>query len=81
MSMAERAIVLLLTGIALFVVNVSRIRRSSRRERWVLALYGVPALYLSVMYITESDWLNLHDLANQSIGQIARLLVKWFEQT
>lgn len=79
--MAERVLVLLLTGIALFAVNVSRIRRSGRRERWILMSFAVPALYLSVMYVADEDWLNLHDLANESIGRIAHLMVKWFEHS
>jgi len=33
------------------------------------------------MYITDSGWPSLHDLANQSIGRIAHLIVKWLEQT
>lgn len=79
--MPERVIILLLTGIALFAVNASRLRRSSRRERWILAAFGVPVLYLGVMYLTGSDWPNLHDLANQSIGRMAHLLVNWLEQS
>ncbi|REJ12057.1 MAG: hypothetical protein C6W59_15105, partial [Paenibacillaceae bacterium] len=79
--MMERMLVLLLTGVALFALNASRVRRSGRRERWILASFGVPALYLAVMYLTDSDWPNLHDLANQSLGRIAHLIVKWLEQT
>jgi hypothetical protein len=79
--MAERVLVLILTGIALFAVNASRVRRSNRRERWILVLFAVPAVYLGLMYITDGDWPNLHDLANGSVGRIAHLMVKWFEHT
>jgi hypothetical protein len=76
----ERVIVMLLTGAVLFAVNVRRMRHTNPRERWILAAFGVPTLYLGLVYITESDWPVLHDLANESIGRIALLLVKWFEQ-
>jgi hypothetical protein len=79
--MMERVIVLLLTGIALFAASTTRVRRSSPRERWILAAFGVPIAYLGLMYVMNGDWVNLHDLAHGSIGYIARLLVKWLEQT
>jgi len=79
--MAERVLVMLLTGAALFAINVKRVRNSSPRERWVLAAFGVPALYFAMLFATDYDRVNLHDLANASVGRIARILVKWFEQS
>lgn len=78
--MAERVIVLLLTGIALFAASASRLKRSTPRERWILAAFGAPIAYLGLMYVTGADWVNLHDLAHESIGRIARILVNWLER-
>ncbi|OUM97361.1 MAG: hypothetical protein A9Z00_13140 [Thermobacillus sp. ZCTH02-B1] len=78
--MLERAIVLLLTGIALFAPFTARLKRSTPRERWILAAFGVPVAYLGLMYVADAEWVNLHDLVNGSIGRAARLLVTWLGQ-
>jgi hypothetical protein len=77
--MLEQIAVLLLVGSALFARNVSHIRRADKREKWILGAFLLPILYLSAMYITDSDWVNLHDLANESIGLVARMIVGWLE--
>jgi hypothetical protein len=78
--MAEHIVVLVITGVALFAKHATRLRQSNRREKWILISFGVPILYLSCMFATNNHWVNLHDLANQSIGRIAHFLVEWLKQ-
>jgi hypothetical protein len=77
--MAERIAVLLIAAAALFARNASRKRHYDRRETWILILFAVPILYLSVLYVTNGNWINLHDLANRSVGRIAQFIVGWLE--
>jgi hypothetical protein len=77
--MLENIAVLVITGVALFAADLTRLRRADRREKWILALFFVPILYLSLMYATNSDWVNLHDLANGTVGRIAKIIVDWLE--
>ena len=78
--MVERMIVLIVTGFALFVPSAARLKRSTPRERWMLAAFAAPIIYLGLMYVADADWVNLHDLAHESIGRMARLLVRWLER-
>jgi len=78
--MAEKIAVMVFVGIFLFALIIRRIKRLHRRERWILLLYVIPIGYLSLMYATNRDWPNLHDLANLSIGELANIIVGWLKK-
>ena len=79
--MLENITVLVMTGVALFAADLSRLRRADRHEKWILAMFFVPILYLSLMYVTNSDWVNLHDLAHGTVGRLAKIIVNWLEHS
>jgi predicted permease len=78
--MAEHVAVTVFVGLFLFALIMRRIQRLHRRERWILLLYVMPIGYLSVMYATNGDWPNLHDLANWTIGELANIIVGWLRK-
>jgi predicted permease len=78
--MAEKISVMVLVGMFLFALIVKRIKGLPRRERWVLLLYVIPIGYLCVMYATGNDWPNLHDLADVSVGEHAKIIVGWLKK-
>lgn len=77
--MAEHLVVEMLVGIALFAGSSWRTQRPDRRAIRILMWFAVPILYLGVMFAFNRDWVNLHDLANMSIGKLAESIVGWLE--
>mgnify|MGYP001069957054 FL=1 len=78
--MFEYLAVIILVGVSLFPLLIRRIKGLQRRERWILLLYVLPIVYLSVIFATGNDWPNLQDLANLSIGKLADILVAWLKK-
>lgn len=79
--MFEKMIVLFILFAALILYDLPEWKQSTRRDKWIYCGFILPTLYLSLDYVTDSDWVTLHDVAHYLFREPAKAIVEGLKVT